>query len=427
LTSDNDAFGFLLGLERLGMTFGLENMRKLCESLGHPERRFPSVIIAGTNGKGSVTAMVDAALLAAGHRSARYTSPHLERLEERFVICGREVSREVLGRAVSRVQEAVSRLERDGRLDGSPTFFECTTATAFELFDGVDLAVLEVGLGGRLDATNVVTPIAAAITSIDFDHEALLGHSIESIAREKAGVIKPGIPVVCGPLPHPARRVIEDVCGERNARLVPSDAEVSITLRVDGDRTVADFSTSRYTFTGVHLALHGRHQAANAAVAIRLLEELDALGIQVDAGAIRSGLERTSWPGRLERLAYRGADVLFDAAHNPAGARALASFMAEAGWKGATLVFGALKDKDVAGMMEALAPACGRIICTTPASPRALSAEEAFRVAAQHGSGRALDIVPDPAAALQLACATAQRVVVAGSIFLIGPLRGILR
>lgn len=409
------------------MKFGLENMRKLCEALGHPERRFRSVIVAGTNGKGSVTAMVDAALLAAGHRSARYTSPHLARLEERFVIGGREVSREALGRAVIRVQEAVSGLERDGRLDGSPTFFECTTATAFELFDGVDLAVLEVGLGGRLDATNVVTPIAAAITSIDFDHEALLGRSIEEIAREKAGVIKPGIPVVCGPLGDPARRVIEEVCGERNARLVPSDAEVSIALRVDSDRTVADFSTPRNTFTGVQLALRGRHQAANAAVAIRLLEELDALGIDVDAAAIRSGLERTSWPGRLERAAYRGADVLFDAAHNPAGARALASFLAETGWNGATLVFGALRDKDVAGMMDALAPVCGRIICTTPASPRALPAEDALRLAARHGPGRALEIEPDPAAALQLACATARRVVVAGSIFLIGPLRGILR
>jgi dihydrofolate synthase/folylpolyglutamate synthase len=425
----SDPLTFLFGLERLGMTFGLETMTRLCAALGHPERRFRSVLIAGTNGKGSVTAMVETALRAAGHRSARYTSPHLERLEERFVIDGREVTREALTAAVARVRDAVLELERTGRADATPTFFECATATAFELFAdaGVDIAVLEVGLGGRLDATNVVAPIAAAITSIDFDHQALLGNTLEEIAREKAGVIKSSIPVVCGRLPAAALRVIEQVCDRQGARLIRADREVSIACRAMGDRSDADFTTAAHALTGVALALRGRHQAANASVAVRLLEELGDLGIAVDARAIRAGLEQTAWPGRLERIDYRGTEILLDAAHNPGGAQALAAYLSEAGWTDATLVFGALRDKDVSGMLAPLSPLFDRIVCTTPVSPRALPAAETAEIAARHDPGRAAEIVPDPAAALERARALSKRVVVAGSIFLIGPLRGILR
>ncbi|PYR73159.1 MAG: hypothetical protein DMF86_21305 [Acidobacteria bacterium] len=192
-----DPLDFLFSLERLGMKFGLENMTRLCEALGHPERRFTPVLVGGTNGKGSVTAMVDTGLRAAGHSVARYTSPHLIRLEERFVIGGREVATDRLRAAAARVQAAAERLTASGVLESLPTFFECTTGVAFEVFAeaGVDVAVLEVGLGGRLDATNVVSPIAAAIVSIDFDHQAQLGNTLASIAFEKAGIIKAGIPV----------------------------------------------------------------------------------------------------------------------------------------------------------------------------------------------------------------------------------------
>ena len=190
---------FLFSLERLGMKFGLENMTTICAALGHPERSFRSVIVAGTNGKGSVTAMLSAALAAAGLRSARYTSPHLERIEERFVIGERDVAAEDLASAAAaRAADGRGDGRASGTLESLPTFFECATAIAFELFRraAVEVAAVEVGLGGRLDATNVLTPMAAAITSIDFDHEALLGHTLAAIAGEKAGVIKPGIPVV---------------------------------------------------------------------------------------------------------------------------------------------------------------------------------------------------------------------------------------
>ncbi len=424
-----DPLEFLFGLERLGMKFGLDRMSALCAALGHPERRFASVIVAGTNGKGSVTAMVDTALRAAGHHSARYTSPHLERVEERFVIGGREVMRADLRAALGRVRDAVGRVPPADPADAMPTFFECTTAAAFDLFAaaGVDIAVLEVGLGGRLDATNVVSPVAAAITSIDFDHRDLLGNTLEEIAREKAGVIKRGIPVVCGLLAGPALRAIREVCERQGARLVPADRDVTLTWRPAGDRSRVDFRTDHNELAGVALSLRGRHQAHNAAVAIRLLEELNAIGFPVDAGAIRAGLEQTEWPGRLESIRHGAAEVLLDAAHNPAGAQALAAYLREAGWTGATLVFGALRDKDVAGMLAPLAAVCDRIICTTPASPRAMAATELAEIARTLVRGRAVEAEGDPAAAIARACASAARVVVAGSIFLIGPLRGILR
>ena len=396
------------------MKFGLENISRLCAALDHPERTFDSVIVAGTNGKGSVTAMAHRALVAAGHRAARYTSPHLERLEERYVIGEAEVDRAGLEAAAATVRDTAEALQQLDKLEAPPTFFECATAIAFELFRRarVRVAVLEVGLGGRLDATNVVTPIAAAITSIDLDHQAQLGDSIGSIAYEKAGIIKPGIPVVCGDLPAEAERVVRDVCIERSARFVPAASP-------DEAERIADASD---------LSLHGSHQQANARVAIQLLREIDMLGVRVDHAAIRTGLTDVTWPGRLERFEYLGADVLIDAAHNPAGARALAAYLRESGWTGCALVFGAMRDKDVAAMLAELAPVCSALICTTPDNPRALDATMVASTAREIPDARwTVSAIPDPAAALTHAARAFPRVAAAGSIFLIGPLRGILR
>ena len=401
---------WLFGLERLGMKFGLENMSKLMGELGNPHRRFPSVLIAGTNGKGSVTALVEAALHAANFRTARYTSPHLVRLEERFVVSGQEVGTTELELAVDGVRGAVDALLRRGELALPPTFFECATAAAFELFSrsDIEIAVIEVGLGGRLDATNVVTPLVCAITTIDFDHQALLGSSLEEIAAEKAGIIKPGVPVVIGRLPPPADAVVARAARDANARLIRAHDVAAVPA-------------------GVRPALAGSHQRDNATVAIALLNVLAERGFRVSDQAIRTAVERVRWPGRLERLDYRGSEVLFDAAHNPGGARALAVYLRESGWTDATLVFAAMADKDVPGMLEALSPVVARIICTTAASPRAASARELAGIAGSREGAPPVEIVEDPAAALDRASALSPRVVVAGSIFLIGPLRGILR
>jgi dihydrofolate synthase/folylpolyglutamate synthase len=425
-----DPLDFLFSLERLGMKFGLENMRVLCAALGHPERGFPSVIVGGTNGKGSVTAMVSTALHAGGHRVGRYTSPHLERLEERFVIDEQEVETGELREAAAVVQKTVEQLVRDGLLDGFPTFFECATAIAFELFrrQGVAIALLEVGLGGRLDATNIVSPTAAAITSIDFDHQALLGDSLEEIATEKAGIIKPGIPVVCGPLPAAADRVMVETCAARGAELIRALDRIAVETRaVDGGSMV----TLRWpagVLTDIRLSLPGRHQLANAAVALCLMEEVARRGFELSTAARRTGLTTVRWPGRLEHRRWHGTELLFDAAHNPAGARALARYLEETGWSGVTLVFGAMRDKDVGGMLAPLLPHAARVICTTAASPRALAADDLAALARRlSDGGRTIDSIPEPAAALSAAGAGGRRVLVAGSIFLVGPLRGILR
>src|SRR5215475_15110005 len=208
-----DPLTYLFSLEQFGIKFGLENIAAIVERLGRPDRAYHTIHIAGTNGKGSVTAMVDAALRAAGHRSARYTSPHLIDLTERFVIDGQPTSDAELARAIERVRTVIVELQGEGVLDVHPTFFEVTTAAAFEIFRNasVEVAVCEVGLGGRLDATNVLSPMVTAITSIAFDHQQYLGNTLAEIAAEKAGIIKPGVPIVMGRLEPEAARVIRDI------------------------------------------------------------------------------------------------------------------------------------------------------------------------------------------------------------------------
>lgn len=391
------------------MKFGLENMRRLAAALDHPERAFTSIHIAGTNGKGSVTAMVDTALRAAGRRSARYTSPHLERLEERFTIDGSDVATADLRASVEQVRAAVNRLQQADP-SFSPTFFECATAAAFELFrrKDVDIAVLEAGLGGRLDATNIVNPAVTAITSIDFDHQALLGNTLAAIAAEKAGIIKPGVPIVTGILPPEADEVIVRIADERSAPVVRAAGA--------GKRLGA-----------LRPALAGAHQRDNADVAVAVLDTLRAAGIPVTDDAIRAGIEQVRWPGRLERFQSGGTEILLDAAHNRAGARALADHLRASGWTDAALVFGALADKDVTGMLEELSGAVSAIVCTTAMSPRAESAARLAEIASRLTGDGNLHSEPDPVRAVDAARRLAPRVVVAGSIFLIGPLRGILR
>jgi dihydrofolate synthase/folylpolyglutamate synthase len=401
---------WLLGLEKLGMKFGLENMATLTRALGTPQDAFSSVVVAGTNGKGSVTAIVETALRLAGYSAARYTSPHLERLEERFVVKGTEIDTGRLCAAVERVRTIVEALVQSGSLPGSPTFFEVTTAVAFDLFrtEGVNIAVLEVGLGGRLDATNVVDPIATAITTIGFDHQAQLGSTIESIAREKAGIIKPRVPVVIGRLPAAAEAIVAATAAGAGAPLVRAHD----TVRWSGE---------------IQPALRGAHQVDNAIVALALLESLAGRGFPVDRIHRRRAVEGVDWPGRLELIRHGSTDVLLDAAHNPAGASALASYLGEIGWTDATLVFAAMADKDADGMLQALAPVVRHIICTTAPTPRARDAGSLGRAAAAIAGSDRVETIDDPAAAMARAQARSPRVVVAGSMFLIGPLRGILR
>lgn len=425
MTKFRDPLSWLFSLEQFGVKLGLDHIAAIVETLGHPERSFRSVHVAGTNGKGSVTAMVDAALRAAGHRSARYTSPHLVDLTERFVVDGRPIDGEALGAAVADVRDVVDRLRACGRFGEHPTFFEVTTAVAFELFRraAVDIAVCEVGLGGRLDATNVLQPLATAITSIGLDHEQYLGHTTREIAVEKAGILKPGVPVVVGKVDAEASAAIEEVARERRCELITAGQGVAVEglgLSPDGSARVR-LRTPVRDYGQLTIGLRGSHQIDNAGVAVRLLEALDARGVPVTPEAVVEGLARVKWPGRLDlRRLPDGREVLLDAAHNPDGAVALANFLRTLSSEPPPLVFAVARDKDAGGMLRALAPAVGAFVFTRASSPRSAEPSDLAALAQQTAPGVRVLVEPSPADALETAWRIGRRSVVAGSIFLVG-------
>jgi dihydrofolate synthase/folylpolyglutamate synthase len=413
-----DPRAWLFSLEQFGIKLGLDTMTAMLEPLGNPHRSFTSIHVAGTNGKGSVTAMVDQALREAGHRSARYTSPHLMDVTERFAIDGRPVPDAALDAAIARIRQAVESLQASRRLSVTPTFFEVTTAAAFDLFAraGATIAVCETGLGGRLDATNVLQPAATAITTIALDHQQHLGDTLDAIAREKAGIIKDGIPIVLGPLPAEAFDVVAAVAERRQARVVQATREVQ--AEPQDDRVAFQSAVRRYG--PVRLGLAGRHQVHNAQVAIALLEVIDRHGVAVPAEAVARGLERVQWPGRLEwRRLPDGREALLDAAHNPEGAAALAGYLNERPER-LPLVFGAMSDKDAAGILRHLLPVVAQVICTRASSPRAADPAALADLARRISPDHAVSIAESPAAALADAWRHSPRVIVAGSIFLLG-------
>jgi dihydrofolate synthase / folylpolyglutamate synthase len=425
--------GYLARRVRFGMKFGLETMRALVEEMGHPERGYPSLLIAGTNGKGSVAAYCDAALRASGRRTGRYTSPHLVRVNERITVDGREITDHDFGVAVRAVRDAAERLVRRGVLEAHPTFFEVTTAAAFAHFrrKRVDVAVLETGLGGRLDATNVVEPTASAIVSIDFDHEVYLGRTLAAIAGEKAGVMRRGRPTVIGPLPDSARRAVRARSREIGARLVEArrGARFAAPSR-RGPASHGDVSFELRTPTAAYeglCPLPGAHQRDNLLVAIRLLEEARRAGVPIDLRPLPAAVASTRWPGRLERVAGDPPLVL-DGAHNPAGARALAAHLR--GGPPFVLVFGAMSDKDVRGLAGELFPLAAAVVLTRPRIARAATPDELARRAGRLAARAHRE--PSVARALALARRLAREqgpgtsVVVAGSLYLVGAVKALL-
>ena len=419
---------FLFGLQQHGVKLGLEKIALLCDALGHPEGSFRSVLVAGTNGKGSVAAIVDTTLQAAGLRTGRFTSPHLVDLEERFCINGASVSRRDLTSLAQVLQNTVGELLTSGNLETPPTFFEATTAIAFMLFQrtGVEVAVLEVGMGGRFDATNIVSPAATAITSVDLDHTQFLGKTLPEIAVEKAGVVRPDGLVVTGETKPQALDVIRQSCRERNARLVEVSQDVSMHVALRDGLTELVMTTPHRTYGPLVLSLRGRHQAHNASIAVRLLEELDDRH-PIPKRAIEAGLVRTQWPGRLELIrAGERAWALLDAAHNVAAAAALGRYLEETYPGGLPIILAAMRDKDVAGILQQLKPVASRIVCTAPRNPRAWPAEELLRMAAQHCPGIPRTVADSPATALEEAWQDNETICVAGSVYLIGEVREIL-
>ena len=408
--------------------FDLANITTLCERLGQPQQAFESVHVAGTNGKGSTAAMLDSILRAAGLRTGLYTSPHLERINERIRLDGREISDDDFAATFTRLHKIIEELLAAGKLAAHPTFFECVTALAFEFFAraGAQFAVCEVGMGGRLDATNILAPEVAVITQIDFDHENYLGHSIEEIAAEKAGIIKPGARVVSAAEHLIARVVVRRRIAEQDAFLVEIENEFRIENVTAHDGCFAFTAINNDSGASVPLAvpLPGRFQVRNALTALAAARLLAERGAPIDDQAISRGIASTVWPGRLERIATR-PEIYLDGAHNPSGAREIAVFW-ETHLPGRKifLVYGALRDKAVDEIAGLLFPHASAVILTSPAQSRAISAPVLAEMTAHHA--RQAEVIADPYQALERALELAAPddvIFVTGSLYLVGDIR----
>ncbi len=413
MTRYQEALRWLYGLESAGIKLGLDRIAHAAEVRGYPERALRYVHVAGTNGKGSVATMIEAVLRAAGYRTGQFASPHLQRYVERVRVNGRPISE----------REAAKRIEQlrsDIRLPPL-SFFEYTTLLAFEAFRDArcDIVVLEVGLGGRLDSTNIVVPEASVITSISLEHQRILGDTLAKIAREKAGVLKPGVPCIVGARAKSARRAISARASAVGAPLRWIDRDFqgtwdgrSLSVRV-GDRKWSD----------LRLGLRGRHQGDNAACAIATLVELEQRGFEISDEHIRTGLKRAKWPGRLEWHNERPA-FLFDAAHNASGCETLARYLDSLEFPGrVVLLFGAMKDKDHRRMLSAFDGRVESRVYTAPTTSRSERPERLAKIR----EGSVARSVRDAVRRAQRAAGPDGLVVVAGSIFLLSEVRAFVK
>jgi len=452
-----EALSFIHDLNRFGTKLGLQNITNLLNILGNPHRDLRIIHVAGTNGKGSTCAMIDSILRAAGYKVGLYTSPYLEVFNERIRVNGENIPDEDIARLTQKIQEAMAVMKEKGM--GSPTEFEVVTALGLLYFkeQAVDFLVFEVGLGGRLDATNVVTPLVSVITPISFDHQQYLGNTLTDIAREKCGIIKPGIPVVSGPQDAEAMRVIEETCKKLNCPLIKvvdiKDFNADNNLlshrliesSVEGQKF--DIMTKNHLYRELSIELLGYHQLENATTAVGAIEALSFSGIHIDTEAIYAGLKQARWPGRLEILGRKPL-VLIDGAHNIAGINSLKQAL-NCYFKNMNkiMVLGILKDKDAREMLKEITTSADVIITTAPDNPRAYTGQELAQMIGQIYN-KAIDseedvksiridsktvpiytkekIVDAVELALQLA-SPEDLVLFAGSLYMIGEARTVLR
>ncbi len=414
---DSVQFLYALGNElKVGAKFDLTRMRTLASALGNPERGQRFVHIAGTNGKGSTSAMIASILKHNGLRTGLYTSPHLIEPTERIQINGAAITEEAFASAFEIVHECAERLLREDRIDSHPSYFETVTAMAFLIFrKQCDITVLEVGLGGRLDATNIVNPQLCVITPISFDHEAFLGNTLESIAAEKAGILKPGVPVVISRQHAAAEHVICKRAQELNCPIVRAEDLRISDVKVDAQSSQFVMEDERYT-----CALAGRHQIDNAATAIAACRLLG-----VDRAAIHKGLADVRWPGRLEWIS-RNPAIILDGAHNPAGAAALAGYIREFfADRPVWIVYAAMRDKAIEEITGLLFPLAQKLILTAPNFPRALRPEAIFELCPHPNT----EIAPTVREAIAIAHTAPSDAAIffCGSLYLVGEARRLLQ
>jgi dihydrofolate synthase / folylpolyglutamate synthase len=416
---DSVRFLYTLGNEVKTAKYGLERITTLLEALGNPQRLPRIVHVAGTNGKGSTCAMIESGLRAAGWRTGLFTSPHLVEPTERIRIDSSPVSARQFSAAFDRVHQCAEHLLNRGAIDFHPTYFETVTAMAFLLFQELEAetTVLEVGLGGRLDATNVVNPELCVITPVDFDHEALLGKSLEAIAGEKAGILRMGVPAVFAAQRPEARRTLDLRSAELGIEVIQAQEQwcaenIECSPRGSTFTAVQAAATTKRARLRIHCPLAGEHQVGNALVAVAALDRLGT-----DQSAIERGIVAVRWPGRLDRVS-ESPEIILDGAHNPSGARALAAYIERFYAGRVILIYGAMRDKAVDEMTGILFPHAHEVIATAPQQSRAVD-PETIRALAGHPN---LRTAPNLTAALAMArSGPADRVIfVSGSLFLVG-------
>jgi dihydrofolate synthase / folylpolyglutamate synthase len=414
---DSVRFLYALGNEIKTAKLGLDRITRLLNALGNPHLGARFVHVAGTNGKGSTCALIESGLRAAGLKTGLFTSPHLLEPTERIQIGGSPISTAEFGAAFNQVHSASEELLRTGVLDLHPTYFETVTAMGLLAFRerNVDVAVIEVGLGGRLDATNVLVPQLAVITPIDFDHEAFLGKSLQAIAGEKAGILKRGVPAVFSTQRPEAAQVLECRSSELGIEVIrAADREIS---NLEVGAYASEFDTD-----GLHIrcALAGEHQVGNAVTAIAALQRLG-----VPAPAIQRGIAEATWPGRLERVSS-APEIILDGAHNPAGARALARhierFYSD---RRVWLIYGAMRDKAVAESTGILFPLAREIVLTAPDQTRALR-PEAIREFMEMPHLRVAARLADALEVIRREASPGDAVFITGSLFLVGEAKALL-
>lgn len=424
----DEAIQYLLSLghETLAIKLGLRNTELLLTSLQNPERTFPSVQIAGTNGKGSTAAFLDSICHCAGIKTGLYTSPHLESITERIKLGGTEVSRGDFARYTARVSDIANNLVRNNQLEALPTFFEHVTAIALVAFReaGVELAILETGLGGRLDSTTAANAEVCAITQIAFDHEEYLGKDLESISAEKAAIIRPGTRVVVAPQQSDALSAILKRCDETGVKPLLNGCQSTIEEVSRDGRFKVTFETAKARYAAAWLGLRGRHQIENAALAIQLAEILADKKFEIPRSAIVEGIERASHHGRLELIGSQ-PKFLLDGAHNPAGARTLRSFLDEFAPRPLTIIFGTMRDKRIEEFAEILFPIADELILSNVENPRTATTETMLPIAARYARGPVVTAATTPEA-IDLALKGSLPgglICITGSLYLIGEVR----
>ncbi|MGI8836022.1 MAG: bifunctional folylpolyglutamate synthase/dihydrofolate synthase [Pyrinomonadaceae bacterium] len=420
------AYLLSLGHETLAMKLGLKNTELLLEAVGSPQSSFASVQIAGTNGKGSTAAMLDSICRQAGIRTGLFTSPHLISITERIKIAGVDLSTHEFARLSTKVKTAAQSLVEQGTLPALPTFFEHVTAIALLAFKeaGVKLAILETGLGGRLDATTVAGARVVAITPVALDHQEYLGATLREIAAEKAAIIRPGTAAVIAHQDSEAFEVIRQRITGCEVQALMEDYEVLIDGATADGRFIVTLQTREERYPSVKLGLRGRHQIENAATAIRIAEVLHQQGWNVTTTAIIKGIETAEHAGRLEL----SEGYLLDGAHNPSAAQTLLSYLDEFVKVPVTLVFGAMRDKNLIEMAAILFPAALQVVLTRPDNPRSASAEELEEIAAATGAPNVFVTrsVNEALIKANEVTSPAGLICITGSLYLLGEAKAIL-